>query len=131
MSSLVLNCLSSYYQSDLLLLTGASGISQIISNDVAQAYLKLVPPLIYRVCHHSRHNLFLRDHKSIVTCVYQLRLVGHITTLKVTKYLAGYPIAFIAFSASACDEYLTKPNPFTRPVCVSRISRATFGNTKL
>ena len=35
-------------------------------------------------------------------------------------------IALTAFSASACDEYLTKPNPFILPVWRSLISRAAL-----
>jgi hypothetical protein len=49
---------------------------QIISNDIAQAYPRQVPPLISHVCHRSGHDFFLCDHKSIVACTFQLRLVA-------------------------------------------------------
>jgi hypothetical protein len=42
--------------------------------------LQLLPPLISHVCHRSKHDLFLCDHKSIVACASQLHLiVGHVT----------------------------------------------------
>ena len=81
MASLVFLCLSSRYRSDLLpryepVPPGASvGYVQTISNDVAQASPRQVSPLIARVYHRSRHDLFLCGHKSIVACASQLRLV--------------------------------------------------------
>jgi hypothetical protein len=85
MSSLVFICLFFHYRFVLLphyepVPPRASvGYVQIILNDVAQASLRLVSPLISRVCHRFGHDLFLCCHKSIVTCASQLRLVvGHI-----------------------------------------------------
>jgi hypothetical protein len=85
MSSLVFFYISSHYRSDLLpcyepVSPGVSiGYVQIISNYVAQASPQLVPPLITRICHRFRHDLFLCSHKSIVACASQVRLVvGHV-----------------------------------------------------
>jgi hypothetical protein len=85
MLSLVFLCLSFHYWSDLLpsyeLVPPEDfvGYVQTILNDVAQASPLLVSLLISHVCYHSGHDLFLCDHKSIVACASQLRLViGHI-----------------------------------------------------
>jgi hypothetical protein len=56
-----------------LLRIGASvGYVQTILSDVARASSQLVPHLVSHVCHHSRSDLFLCGHKSIVTCASQL-----------------------------------------------------------
>jgi hypothetical protein len=55
------------------------GYIQTISNDVARASPRLVPPPISHVYHHSEPDLFLCYHKFIVACASQLRLVvGHV-----------------------------------------------------
>jgi hypothetical protein len=84
MSSLVVLCLSSHYRIVLLpyyepVPPPASVVYvQTISNDVARASPRLVPPSVSHVCHHSGPDLFLYCHKSIVACTSQLRLVvGH------------------------------------------------------
>jgi hypothetical protein len=57
------------------------GYVQTISNDVAQVFSQLMPPLVSYVCHHSEPDLFLCDHKFIVACASQLCLVAeHITS---------------------------------------------------
>jgi hypothetical protein len=91
MSSLVFPHLSSHCWSNLLPryelvpLRASVGYVQAISNDVAQASPRLVPPLISCVCHRSRYDLFFYAHKSIVTCASQLRLVvGHVTFYRPT-----------------------------------------------
>jgi hypothetical protein len=85
MSSLVILCLSSYYWFILLphykLVHSRASVAyvQTISSDVTQVSPQLVPPLVSHVCHHSRPDLFLCGHKSIVACASQLRLVvGHV-----------------------------------------------------
>jgi hypothetical protein len=82
MSSLVVLCLSCYYRFVLLphyeLVPPRASVAyvQTISNDIARASPQLVPPL---VC--SGPDLFLCDHKSIVACTSQLRLVvGHVAS---------------------------------------------------
>jgi hypothetical protein len=84
MSSLVVLCLSSHYR--IVLLShyelvpppASVGYVQTISNDVARASPRLVPPPVSRICHRSGPDLFLCCHKSIVACASQLRLVvGH------------------------------------------------------
>jgi hypothetical protein len=58
---------------------GASvGYVQTISNDVAQAFPQLVPPLIFLVCHRFEHDFFLCGCKSIVACTSQIRLFVHV-----------------------------------------------------
>jgi hypothetical protein len=86
MSSLVVLCLPSHYWIILLphyepVPPPASVVYvQTISNDVARASPRLVPPPVSRVCHRSGPDLFLCCHKSIVACASQLRLVvGHVT----------------------------------------------------
>jgi hypothetical protein len=85
MSSLVVLCLSSHYRIVLLphyeLVPPPAfvGYVQTISNDVARASPRLVPPTVSRICHRFRPDLFLCCHKSIVACASQLRLVvGHV-----------------------------------------------------
>jgi hypothetical protein len=85
MLNLVFLYLSSHYQSDLLpryeLVSpkASTRYVQTVSNDVTQSS-QLVSPLISRVCHCSKHKLFLCIHKSIVACTSQLQLVvGHVT----------------------------------------------------
>jgi hypothetical protein len=81
MLSLVVLCLSSHYR--IVLLShyelvpppASIGYVQTISNDVAQASPRLVPPPVSHVCHRSGPDLFLCCHKSIVACASQLRLV--------------------------------------------------------
>jgi hypothetical protein len=87
MSSLVVICLSSHYRIILLPhyesvpLLASVGYVQTISNDVARASPRLVPPSVSRVCHRSGPDLFLCCHKSIVACASQLRLViGHVAS---------------------------------------------------
>jgi hypothetical protein len=54
---------------------------QTILSDVARASPQLVLPLVSHVCHRSGPDLFLCDHKSIVACASQLRLVvGHVAS---------------------------------------------------
>jgi hypothetical protein len=87
MSNLVIFCLSSYYRFILLphyklvhLRTSIAYV-QTISNNVAQVSPQLVSPLVSHVCHRSGSDLFLCDHKSIVACASQLRLVvGHVAS---------------------------------------------------
>jgi hypothetical protein len=85
MSSLVVLFLSSHYRIVLLphyepVHPPASiGYVQTISNDVARASPRLMPPPVSHVCHRSELDLFLCCHKSIVACASQLYLVvGHI-----------------------------------------------------
>jgi hypothetical protein len=65
MSSLVVLCLSCYYQFGLLLhyelvpLQASVAYVQTISSDVARASPQLVPPLVSHVCHHFGPDLFL------------------------------------------------------------------------
>jgi hypothetical protein len=87
MSSLVVFCLSSYYRFILLphykLVPPRATVAyvQTISNDVARASPQLMPPLVSHVCHRSGPDLFLCDHKFIVACASQLRLVvGHVAS---------------------------------------------------
>jgi hypothetical protein len=87
MSSLVVLCLSCYYRFILLphyeLVPSRDFVAyvQTISSDVARASPQLVPPLVSDVYHHSRPDLFLCGHKSIVACASQLRLVvGHVAS---------------------------------------------------
>jgi hypothetical protein len=87
MSSLVVICLSSYYQFVLLphyeLVPPRASVAyvQIISSDVARASPQLMSPLVSHVCHRSEPDLFLCGHKSIIACASQLRLVvGHVTS---------------------------------------------------
>jgi hypothetical protein len=87
MSSLVVLCLYSHYRFVLLphyeLVSpwASIGYVQIILSDVAQASPQLVLPLVSRVCHRSRLDLFLYGHKYIIACASQLRLVaGHVTS---------------------------------------------------
>jgi hypothetical protein len=87
MSSLVVLCLSSYYRFillphyELVPLRASVAYIQTISSDVAQASLQLVSSLVSHVCHRSGPDLFLCDHKSIIACASQLRLVvGHVTS---------------------------------------------------
>jgi hypothetical protein len=81
MSGLVVICLSSYYRFVLLpyyeLVTPRVSVAyvQTISSDVARASAQLVSALVSHVCHSSEPDLFLCDHKFIVTCSSQLRLV--------------------------------------------------------
>jgi hypothetical protein len=84
MSSLVVLCLSSHYRIvllphyELVHPPASVGYVQTISNDVARASPRLVPPPVSRVCHRFRPDLFLCCHKSIVAYTSQLRLViGH------------------------------------------------------
>jgi hypothetical protein len=85
MSSLVILYLSFYYRFvllphyELVPLQAYVGYVQTILSDVAQASPQLVPPLVSHVCHRFGPDLFLCDHKSIVACTSQLRLVvGHV-----------------------------------------------------
>jgi hypothetical protein len=70
MSSLILLCLFSHFWFVLLPhyeavpLQASVGYVQTISNDVAQASPRLVPPVISHVYHRSGHDLFLCCHKS-------------------------------------------------------------------
>jgi hypothetical protein len=87
MSSLVVLCLSSYYRFILLphyeLVHPRASVAyvQTVSSDVARASPQLVPPLVSHVCHRSGPDLFLCDHKFIIACASQLRLVvGHATS---------------------------------------------------
>jgi hypothetical protein len=87
MSSLVVLCLSCYYQFVLLLHyelvppRASVAYVQTISSDVARASPQLVPPLVSHVWHRSGPDLFLCGHKSIVACTSQLRLVvGHVAS---------------------------------------------------
>jgi hypothetical protein len=81
MSSLVVLYLSSHYwivllpHYELVPPPASVGYVQTISNDVAWASPRLVPPPVSRVCHHSGLDLFLCCHKFIVACASQLRLV--------------------------------------------------------
>jgi hypothetical protein len=81
MSSLVVIYLHSHYWIVLLphyepVPPRASvGYVQTISSDVARASPQLVPPQVSHVCHRSGPDLFLCDHKFIVACASQLRLV--------------------------------------------------------
>jgi hypothetical protein len=84
-SSLIILYLSSHYwiillpHYELVSPSDSVGYVQTISNDVARASPRLVPPPVSRVCHRSRPDLFLCCHKSIVACASQLRLVvGHV-----------------------------------------------------
>jgi hypothetical protein len=84
MSSLVIRCLSSHYRIillphyELVYPPASVGYVHTISNDVARASPRLVPPPVSRVCHRSGPDLFLCCHKSIVAYASQLRLVvGH------------------------------------------------------
>jgi hypothetical protein len=63
--------LSSHYQSVLL----PHYEPMTISNNIAQASPRLVPPLISHVYHQFGHDLFLCDDKCIVAYASQLRLV--------------------------------------------------------
>jgi hypothetical protein len=60
---------------ELVPLPASVGYIQTISNDVARASPRLVPPPVSRVCHCSGPDLFLCCHKSIVACASQLCLV--------------------------------------------------------
>jgi hypothetical protein len=87
MSSLVVPYLSSYYRFVLLPhyklvpLWASVAYVQTISSDVARASSQLVPPLVSHVCDRSGPDLFLCDHKFIVACTPQLRLVvGHVAS---------------------------------------------------
>jgi hypothetical protein len=87
MSCLIVLYLSSYYRFVLLPhyemvpLQASIAYAQTISNDVARASPQLVPPLVSPVCHRSGPDLFLCDHKSIIACASQLRLiVGHVVS---------------------------------------------------
>jgi hypothetical protein len=87
MSDLVILCLSSYYRFVLLphyeLVSTRASVAyvQTISSDVARASPQLVTPLVSHVCHRFGPDLFLCDHKSIVACTSQLRLVvGHVAS---------------------------------------------------
>jgi hypothetical protein len=81
MLSLVVLYLSSHYR--IVLLPhyepvpplASVGYVQTISNDVARASPRLVPPPVSRVCHHFGPDLFLCYHKFIIACAFQLRLV--------------------------------------------------------
>jgi hypothetical protein len=81
MSSLVVLCLSSHYRIvllphyELVSPSASVGYIQTISNDVARASPRLMPPPVSRVCHRSGPDLFLCCHKSIVACASQIRLV--------------------------------------------------------
>jgi hypothetical protein len=86
MSSLVVLYLSSHYRFILLLhyklvpLRAFVGYVQTISNDIARASPRLVPPPVSHVCHRFRPDLFLCCHKSIVACASQQHLfVRHVT----------------------------------------------------
>jgi hypothetical protein len=85
MSSLVVLCLSSHYR--IVLLPhyesvpplASVGYVQTISNDVARASPRLMPPPVSHVYHRFRPDLFLCCHKFIVARASQLRLVvGHV-----------------------------------------------------
>jgi hypothetical protein len=87
MSSLVVLYLSSHYRFillphyELVPPQASVGYVQIISSNVARVSSQLVSSLISRVCHRSGPDLFLCDHKSIVTYASQLRLVaGHVAS---------------------------------------------------
>jgi hypothetical protein len=87
MSSLVVICLSSYYQFvllphyELVLPRASVAYVQTISSDVARASPQLVSPLVSHVCHRSGPDLFLCGHKFIVAWASQLRLVvGHVAS---------------------------------------------------
>jgi hypothetical protein len=86
-SSLTVICLSSNYRFillphyELVPLWISVGYVQTILSDVAEASSQLVSLLVSCVCHHSRPDLFLYDHKSIVACAPQLRLI--------TKYVSS------------------------------------------
>jgi hypothetical protein len=84
MSSLIILYLSSHYRIvllphyELVPPPASVGYVQTISDDIARASPRLVPPPVTRVCHRSGPDLFLCYHKSIVPCASQLRLVvGH------------------------------------------------------
>jgi hypothetical protein len=87
MSSLVVICLSSYYRFvllphyELVPLRASVAYIQTISSDVARTSPQLVLPLVSHVCLRFGPDLFLCDHKSIVVCASQLRLVvGHVAS---------------------------------------------------
>jgi hypothetical protein len=87
MSSLVVVYLSCYYQFVLLphyeLVPPRASVAyvQTISSNVTRAFSQLVPPLVSHICHRFRPDFFLYDHKSIVVCASQLRLVvGHVAS---------------------------------------------------
>jgi hypothetical protein len=87
MSSLVVLRLSCYYRFVLLshyeLVHPRASVAyvQTISNDVTRASSQLVSPLVSHVCHRFGPDLFLYDHKSIVACASQLRVVvGYIAS---------------------------------------------------
>jgi hypothetical protein len=87
MSSLVVLCLSCYYQFVLLphyeLVHPRASVAYVetISNDVARASAQLVPLLVSHVCHRFGPDLFLCGHKSIVAYASQLCLVvGHVAS---------------------------------------------------
>jgi hypothetical protein len=87
MSSLVILCLSSHYRFvslphyELAPPRASVGYVQTILSDVARASPQLVPPLASCVSHRSGPDLFLCEHKSIVACASQLRLVvGHVAS---------------------------------------------------
>jgi hypothetical protein len=98
MSSLVVLCLSSYYRFvllpyyELVSLWASVAYVQIILNDVARASPQLVPSSVSHVCHHSRPELFLCGHKSIIACASQLHLVvGHVVlwTLSSARFISA------------------------------------------
>jgi hypothetical protein len=80
MSSLVVLCISSYYQFvllphyELVLPRVSVAYVQTILNDVTRVSPQPAP-LVSHVCHRSGSDVFLCGHKSIVACVSQLRLV--------------------------------------------------------
>jgi hypothetical protein len=87
MLSLVVICLSFYYRFVLLphyeLVHPRASVVyfQIISSNVIRVSTQLLSPLVSHVCHRFRPDLFLCDHKSIVACASQLRLiVGYVTS---------------------------------------------------
>jgi hypothetical protein len=78
MSNLVVLCSPSYYRFVLLphyeLVSPWASVEyiQTISNDIAWTSFRLVPLLVFRVCHRSVPDLFLCDHKSILLYLFPL-----------------------------------------------------------
>jgi hypothetical protein len=62
---------------------------QTISNDVTRVFPQLMPPLVSHVCHCSGPDLFLCDHKFIIACASQLRLVAAYINVLHTKKMSN------------------------------------------
>jgi hypothetical protein len=69
------------------------GYVQTISSDVARASHQLVSPLVFRVCHRSRPDLFLCGHKSIVACAFSAILSCWTCRLLIGQHSALYNIS--------------------------------------